>query len=169
MKTHCSILLILCAALFFSCGGGKTKTHVLKNIEFAFEGPLYEGSNPAQYVVSVDLKSIFGSEFEEGMSVDRAKLKKAEIFSSDSSGFSGIGALVLSLAADNSDLQMQELAVVNPLKPDTKSVELLPSSEAESGDYFNEKQFYLVLDATLTKDSEQNIKLRGNFEFELSY
>jgi hypothetical protein len=169
MRTRHFTILILGAILFFSCGGGKTKTHALKDIEFTFEGPLYEGSNPAQYVVSVDLKSIFGSEFKEGMSVDRAILKKAEIFSEDTSGFSGISALVLSLASDNAELQMQELAVINHINPDAKSAELVPSSEAEASDFFNEKQFYLVLDATLAKDIESNLKLKGNFEFELGY
>lgn len=169
MKTLHLSTLILFAVLFISCGGGKTITHTLKDIEFTYEGPLFEGSNPAQYVVSVDLKSIFGSEFKEGMSVDRAILKKAEIFSVDTSGFSGISALVLSLASDNAELQMQELAVINPIKPDAKSAELVPSAEAEASDFFNEKQFYIVLDATLAKDLESNLKLKGNFEFELSY
>lgn len=169
MKTLHLSTLILFAVLFISCGGGKTKTHTLKDIEFNYEGPLFEGSNPSQYVVSVDLKSIFGSEFKEGMSVDRAVLKKAEIFSVDTSGFSGIGALVMSLASDNAELQMQELAVINPIKPDAKSAELVPSAEAEASDFFNEKQFYIVLDATLVKDLESNLKLKGNFEFELSY
>jgi hypothetical protein len=169
MKTRYVIHLLFCAILFFSCSGGKTKMHTLKDIEFTYEGPLFEGSNPSQYVVSVDLKSIFGSEFKEGMSVDRAVLKKAEIFSVDTSGFSGIGALVMSLASDNAELQMQELAVINPIKPDAKSAELVPSAEAEASGFFNEKQFYIVLDATLAKDLESNLKLKGNFEFELSY
>jgi hypothetical protein len=169
MKLNTIVAICLIAFLSFSCGGGKTKTFTLNNLEFTYEGPLYEGSNPAQVVVAVDLKSIFQDEFKEGISVDHATLKKAEISPGDSTGFEGISALVLSLAGDNEDLKMQELAVINPIQAKAQSAVLSPSAEADATGFFNEKQFYLVLDATLAKDLESSIKLKGNFEFELTY
>lgn len=169
MKAYIFILLSFFAILSMSCGGGKSKTFTLNNIEFVYEGPLYEGSNPAQVVIAVDLKSIFQDEFKDGMSVDQATLKKAEITPGDSTGFEGISALVLSLAGDNEELKMQELAVINPIQSKAQTATLSPSAEAEATGFFNEKQFYLVLDATLAKDLETNLKLIGNFEFELTY
>jgi len=169
MKFKLLFSVFALSLIIASCGGNKTKTLSLTDIPFEYQGPLFEGSNPAQYVVAVDLKSIFKEEFKEGMSADRVVLKKAEITSNDSSGFDGINALVMSLAGDNAELKMQELAVINPIPAGAKVAILNPSSEAEATDFFSEKQFYLVLDASLAKDMEKNLKLSGNFEFEIRY
>jgi hypothetical protein len=152
-----------------SCGENKSKTFVLKDIEFTFEGPLFEGSNPSQYTVSVDLAKVLKEEYSEGMSLEKVLLKKAEIHANDTLGFQHVNAFVLSAAGDNPELKMQELAVLNPLPANARSVQLIPSTEAEATNFFAEKQFYLVLDASLAKDREENIKLLGNFEFELHY
>jgi hypothetical protein len=163
------LCLCLLQVAFISCGENKSKTLVLKDIEFNFEGPLFEGSNPSQYVVNVDLSEVLKEDYTEGMSIDKVLLKKAEILASDSLGFQSINAFVLSAAGDNPELKMQELAVINPLPAAVRSVQLSPSTEAEATNFFAEKQFYLVLDASLAKDREENIKLLGNFEFELHY
>lgn len=169
MTNKITILLVLFSLFLVSCGKKKSKLFTLKDVEFNYEAPLYEGSNPGQHIVVVDLQAIFKDEFKEGMSVNHAVLKKAEVFAADSSGFDGISSFVMSLAADNAELKMQELAVINPLVKGSSSAILIPSSSAEATDYFAEKQFYLILDVTLAKDLESNLKLKGDFEFELEY
>jgi hypothetical protein len=80
-----------------------------------------------------------------------------------------VGSFVVSLASDNPDLQMKELAFLNPVKPGTSDAVLSVSNEVTAEEYFAEKQFYLVVDASLLKDLEANMSFKGDFDFELSY
>jgi len=171
MKVFRSLVLIsFVSFLLLSCRSNqKSKSFILKDIEFVYEGPLYEGTNPAQYVAAIDLKAIFKEDYKEGMTIENAVLKKAEVVPGESGSFGGISALVLSLSADNPDIKMQELAVLNPVDTAASKAVLMPSPKADATDFFGEKQFYVVLDATLAKDMEMGLKFKGNFEFELSY
>ncbi len=156
--------------LMLSCGGNqKNKSFVLQDVEFVYDGPLYEGSNQATFTVEIDLKAIFKDAYKDGITIEHAELKEAKIVPTDSESFAGISALVLSLASDNADIKMRELAVLNPVDTLASKAFLKPSPKADATDYFGEKQFYVVLDATLAKDMEASLKLKGDFKFELSY
>jgi hypothetical protein len=146
-----------------------TKSYTLNKIEFEYAGPLFQGSNPAQYVAKIDLKEILGDDYKEGVKIKNAVLKNATVQSLDPVSFQDINALVFSFASDNPDLSMQELAVINPIKANSKSVQLKPSKEANVTDYFAEKQIYVILDASFIKDVNANVTLKGSFEFELKY
>lgn len=153
-----------------SCGGGGEKTtYSLHDVIFTLEGPLFEGPNPAQYTVAVNLKDILGAAYKDGVKVTSATLKSAHIRAVDSANFDGIGSFVVSLAGDNPELQMKELAFLNPVKPGTTDAVLSVSNEVKAEEYFAEKQFYLVVDASLLKDLESNLTFKGDFDFELSY
>ncbi len=146
-----------------------TKSFVLNEMQFEYVGPLFQGSNPAQYVAKIDLKDILGSDYKPGIKIKEAVLKGASVSCVDPATFQHINALVLSFAADNPDLAMQELAVLNPIKPGLKSVQLKPSKEADATGFFGEKQVYVVLDASFIEDVNANVTLKGSFEFELKY
>ncbi|MEY3861311.1 MAG: hypothetical protein RIS50_1592, partial [Bacteroidota bacterium] len=87
----------------------------------------------------------------------------------DSANFDGVGSFVVSLASDNPDLKMKELAFLNPVKPGTTDAVLSVSNEVTAEEYFAEKQFYLVVDASLLKDLDANLSFKGDFDFELTY
>jgi len=170
MKKLIRITAALALTLMSACGGGGEKTtYSLKDVAFTLEGPLFEGPNPAQYTVAVDLKAILGDRYAEGVKVTGASLKSAHIRAVDSANFDGVGSFVVSLASDNPDLQMKELAFLNPVKPGTSDAVLSVSNEVTAEEYFAEKQFYLVVDASLLKDLEANMSFKGDFDFELSY
>lgn len=153
-----------------ACGGGGDKTtYSLKDVEFTLSGPLFEGPNPAQYTVAVDLKGILGDRYKEGVRISGASLKSAHIRSVDSANFDGVGSFVVSLASDNPDLKMKELAFLNPVKPGTTDAVLSVSNEVTAEEYFAEKQFYIIVDATLLKDLDANMVFMGDFDFELLY
>ncbi|MFM2426015.1 MAG: hypothetical protein RL747_1559, partial [Bacteroidota bacterium] len=82
-----------------ACGGGGDKTtYSLKDVAFTLEGPLFEGPNPSQYTVAVDLKDILGERYAEGVKITGASLKSAHIRAVDSANFDGVGSFVVSLA-----------------------------------------------------------------------
>jgi hypothetical protein len=154
----------------YACGAPEnTKSFSLKDIEFKYAGPLFQGSNPAQYIAKIDLKEILGDDYKEGLQVENAVLKNATVACVDPKNFQDINALVFSLASDNPDLAMQELAVINPINAKLKSVKLKPSKEADATDFFAEKQVYVILDASFINDVNANVSLKGTFEFEVKY
>ena len=117
----------------------------------------------------LNLKKILGADYQEGVEINEAALKKALVQIVKPANFADISALVVSVASDNPDLQMQELAVINPIKSTVGKIKLKPSPSADATDYFAEKSMYLILDATFTKDVDANVTLKGSFEFELKY
>lgn len=162
-------LLFAAVAVFMaSCGGGGEKTtYQMKDVEFTLAGPLFEGANPVQYTVNVDLKAILGDKYAEGVKITGASLKSATLKAADSANFDGVSSFVMSLASDNK--KMKELAVLNPVKAGSSSVSLAPSTEATAGEFFGEKQFYILIDAALAKDLDADMVFKGDFEFELTY
>ena len=170
MKKLLQFTAALALTLMTACGGGGNKTiYALKDVEFTLSGPLYEGPNPAQYTVAVDLKTLLGDNYAEGVKISHAVLKSAHIRAGDSANFDGVNSFVMSLAGDNPDLQMKELAFLNPVKAGTTDAALSISNEVTAEDYFAEKQFYIVVDAGLAKDIEADMVFKGDFEFELTY
>jgi len=139
--------------------------------ECAFEwaGPLFEGSNPAQALIKVDLAGLLGNPVPEGMKITKVQLKSAELSGDSISVLTGIGSLVLSIASDDPSLPMKELAVLNPVTSSSGQAILKPSSEAEVSDFFAQKAFYLIVDAGLSADRDQNLRLTGKFQWEIQY
>lgn len=157
---------------FVSCSNGsKAKTVELKNIEFEFEGPIFEGANTAQYLYSVDLKDMLKQDIVEDGAIKSAALKSATISSEsceDCYGFESIKSLVLSIVS-NGEIPMKEIALLNPINADQNTQNLKLAEEAEIGDFFNTEKIYWVLDADITEDIDDNLTLLGNFKFELRY
>ena len=148
----------------------KSQTHTA-TMESAFEwsGPLYEGSNPAQALIKVDLASLLVNPVQEGLKITKVQLKSAELSGDSASDLNGIGSLVLSIASDDPSLPMKELAVLNPVISASGQAILKPSSEAEVSDFFAQKAFYLVVDAGLSTDRDQDLRLTGKFQWEIQY
>jgi hypothetical protein len=64
---------------------------------------------------------------------------------------------------------MKELAVLNPVSAASGQAILQPSPEAELSDFFSKKSFYLVVDAGLSADRDQNLRLNGRFQWKIQY
>lgn len=169
MKLKLFIIAFASITFFSACNSSNQDTEIVVIDTFQFEGPLYEGSNPSQLVYPVDLKALLGEKFHEGMKITDATLTSATISAIDSGNLSDISSMVLSVASDNPELKMLSLGVVNPVKPNSNSAEIKPSTEANAGKYFREKQYYIVLDVGLNKDIEENISLKGEIKFKLKH
>ena len=55
------------------------------------------------------------------------------------------------------------------ISPNSNSAEIKPSTEANAGEYFREKQYYIVLDVGLNKDIEESFSLKGEIKFKLKH
>ncbi len=148
-----SIFLIL-----LSCKT-ETKNYTLQNIEFTVEGPLFEGSNSAQYEVEVDVNKIQSAD-----KINEAKFISCQLFAPDSSDFSNVSGFVLQLTGENSD--MTEIALLNQVNGGSY-VQLKPSSDKDISNFFKQNKFILLMDTYLKKDQEKNLKFKANIVFEV--
>lgn len=165
--------LVLPLLFLGSCGkGSKTQVASLNDLEFSYEGPLYEGPNTGQYAWKVNLKDLLKDQYSEGMKIKGAKILAAEIRDEDCEdcyGFDVIKSLVLSFASNNKEIPMQEVALLNPIDADKNAQSLNVSGEADLTDFLNENDVYIVLDADITEDIEDNLTLKANITLELSF
>lgn len=165
--------LVLPLLFLSSCGkGSKTQVVSLNELEFNYEGPLYEGPNTGQYAWKVNLKDLLKDQYSEGMKIKGAKILASEIRDEDCEdcyGFDVIKSLVLSFASNNKEIPMQEVALLNPIDADKNTQSLNVSGEADLTDFLNENDVYIVLDADITEDIEDNLTLKANITLELSF
>ncbi len=145
--------MVLPALLIWGCSGsGTVHEYAVNDLNVTLEGPLFEGPNQGQYSLEIDLKSILGDAYEEGMLISDARLTSATVAPGDSLGFAMVRSLVLSFASDDAEVAMQEVAFKNPLPAESASVALDVAPDAELGTLVSGGTVYLVLDADLAED-----------------
>ena len=169
MKLKFLIIALAAITLFSACNSSDQATEITVSDTFTLEGPLFEGSNPAQLVYPVDIKTLLGDKYHEGVKITDATLASATISALDSNSLSGITSMVLSVASDNPELKMLELGVINPIKEGSTNAVLNPSAEANAGKYFQEKQYYIILDVALAQDLDDNLALKADIKFNLKH
>jgi hypothetical protein len=165
------LLLILTASyLLFGCNQPtQTTTVTLDTLGFEWSAPLMEGSNPAQVTVSVNPQELLGDLWKEGMKIQKVVLKKAEISAENNADFADVQSLVLSMASNNPQLHMQEIASASPVQPAYNKASLTPATQSKIDQFFGEKEFYMVLDASLKGDRDQDLRLTGQFTLEITF
>lgn len=157
---------ITAVALFLAgCqGSSSTKTYTLENLEFDIEGPLFEGPNSGQNEIRVDLSKVMENATDVS-AIKGARLVSCTIKAAEASVFDQISSFVLQLTGENVD--MTEIAVLNPLPAGSAQVQLQPSTEADLKDFFKQKSFIVLIDASLKQDMDANLKFTADLTFEL--
>lgn len=166
-----AVLAMAAASILVACSGGSGDLHSvqIKDAIVTLEGPLFAGPNQGQYAFKLDLAKELGSAYKEGMTLESGRITAVEVTSADSLGLSAFRSFVVSLASDNADVAMQEVAFKNPLPEGASRVALDVSSEAELGSLLQQGTVYLVLDADLAEDYlEGNRSLTLNLSFDLT-
>jgi len=163
MKKLLSIALVIAA--LSSCKDASKKTYSIQDVAIMAEGPLFDGPNTMQAMHTINLNDIEGGLLPEH--IKSVKLTKAEVSTDDSVAFNNIRNFVLQFTA--ADAQMQKAGVLNPVPKNTASVQISPAAEAELKDNFQQSKMYIVLDADLEGDRDENLIYTGNFEFEITY
>ena len=169
MKSWLLLILTASYALFGCNQPTQTTTVTLDALSFEWSAPLMEGSNPAQVTVSVNPQELLGDLWKEGMKIQKVVLKKAEISAENNADFTDIQSLVLSLASNNPQLHMQEIASASPVQPAYNKASLTPATQSKIDEFFGEKEFYMVLDASLKGDRDQDLRLTGQFTLEITF
>ena len=169
MKSWLLLILTASYALFGCNQPTQTTTVTLDTLGFEWSAPLMEGSNPAQVTVRVNPQELLGDLWKEGMKIQKVVLKKAEISAENNADFADIQSLVLSMASNNPQLHMQEIASASPVQPAYNKASLTPATQSKIDEFFGEKEFYMVLDASLKGDRDQDLRLTGQFTLEITF
>lgn len=152
-----SAALVLSMGLWSCSGSGEHQDYTLENVEFTVSGPIYEGSETAQYEVQLDEK-LLGQ-------VSGASLKSVHVHADDSAGLSMLGSVAFSMVGEKAD--MSGMAVLNPVPAGVSETDLQVSTEADPSVYFKEGKFYLVMELGINQDLEQDVTLKGDFVFDI--
>ncbi len=160
--------LLMGAALLFAACSGPEEVRELRSetMSIVLEAPLFEGPNPGQYEWVFDLTESL--QLEEPREVKRARVTQAVLTPGDSLGFQKMRSFVLSLASDNPDVRMQEVAFVNPVDASSESIAMAVAEEADVAAHVAEGKAYIVLDVDLAEDEwELNRTLSLDLTLEL--
>jgi hypothetical protein len=151
-----------------SCGKVSTLEYKTAPITLTAEGPLFEGSNTAQGTFSgAELESFLGKSGYSGAAIKSARLVSAQIFTeSDTLNLDNISGITLQLAAPNVD--MQQLAVLNPVPSGISNVSLQVAAEQEKIiSLLRQPDLTCVADINLKQDYEANLALKCLLIFEV--
>ena len=152
------ISLAVSSVLFNSCSGpAEEKSVELTNLVLTAEGPLYEGSNTFQTTVTEPLKKFLSENGLTAENIQEIKVAKCVLTATDSNAFNMYSGINVQLFSDNSE--MQNVAVVNPVPENKEQIEAKVAAEQEKiADIFKDKDVYVVGDALLKEDVEDNLQ-----------
>jgi hypothetical protein len=152
-----SAALLLSVGLWSCSGSGNHQDYTLNDVSFTVSGPVFEGSETAQFEVQLD-EALLGH-------VNAATLKSVHIHSDDSAGLSSLGSVAFSMVGNEAD--MTGMAVLNPVPAGSNEADLKVSTEADASVYFKEGKFFLVMELGINQDLDQDVAFKGDFVFDL--
>jgi hypothetical protein len=161
-----ALLLTISAAT--SCGKVSTLEYKAAPITLTAEGPLFEGSNTAQGILTREsLDAFLGKDGYRGAAIKSARLVSARIFTeSDTITLDNISEITLQMAAPEVD--MQKVAVLNPVPAGQNSVQLQVAAEQEQiAKLLQQPALTCVADINLKQDSDANLTVRCELVFEI--
>jgi hypothetical protein len=167
------LVFSLMAFFLFSCNSAPTKkTSLTIESVIVAEGPLFEGSNTAQSEVKT-LEAL------NELSIPLEDIKNASLVSCDLSivpvsdsaevqNFDIMQSISFSFAAD--ELDMQAAGVLNPMPSGKNDIQLNIAKEQEQTlEFLKQKMFYLVADANLEQDLNDNLEIKCKLVFDINY
>jgi len=167
MNKYLLALVCLGSILLFSCGKVSTHQFTGVEIELLADGPLFEGANFATGDYTVDLTSFLEEHGATEKDIQSIRLVNASLEMTDSINFDIIQEITLSFAGEKAD--MQKVGVLNPVPTGQQMVKVQIADDQEKiKSFFMEPSFTAVVDFNLNQDTMIDIRLRGNFDFEIS-
>jgi len=170
MTSKCTFYFFSIASsliLMMSCGKVNTHPYSDVSVELFAEGPLFEGANFATGEYEVDLSAFLDEHNATLKDIQSVRLIGASLQMVDSLNFDIVSEITLSLASDQAD--MQKVGVLNPVPAGQQLVALQIAQDQEKiKSFFMEPSMTIVADFNLTQDTMIDLRMRGNFDFEIS-
>lgn len=162
MKNQYLLVFALAAVSLFSCGKSEQREFTLA-AQLTFEGPLFEGPNTAQLTCDQAWNDFLTEQQIDRSDVKSVTLTSAVITLDPSFETSLVSDLGLTFAAD--EIEMIQVAGLNPLPSEANQVELTISNEVDVTPFFKQPKFIILLDAGITQELYDNYAASARFNF----
>lgn len=162
MKSHLLLLIALPALILLSCGKTESREFSLAT-EMVFEGPLFEGPNTAQYTMESAWSDFLTAQQIQLDDIKSVTLTSATITLDPNFETSLVSDLGLTFAAD--EIEMVQVAGLNPLPANANQVELTISNEVDVTPFFKQAKFIVLLDAGVGEELYDNYTASARFNF----
>ncbi len=170
MKRNFTIGFIACILmLLFSCSpeANNNKEFII-NTTLVASGPLFEGSNTCQSEISANLTDYLNEHQIKKDEIVDITLISASITNDSSENMNLIESINLQVFSDN--FPMQNIAVANPIKENIKVVDLkVAELQEQLQSILLEDQSYVVADATIKEDLDDDLNLQTELKFSINY
>ncbi len=163
------LFIFLFSLIIISCSNeaNNSKEFIIESTLIA-SGPLFEGSNTCQSDLTAELNKFLE---ENGINEDElidVKLKSCTIKRAKLKNFDIIESISLQLMSDN--LPMQTVAVINPIKESMTEISLTVAEiQEEIKPILLDKNLYIIADAILKEDLEDDLVLESKLVFSINY
>ena len=168
MKNRLVAFCLICSGLIWvSCGTTSEYTLVINDVALTAEGPLFEGVNTATGTWTVDLAAFLNEHNATLNDIKSARLLNAALMMEDSINFDILSEITFLLAGDNTE--MRKVALLNPVPFGQTSIALsIADEQKQVAEFFKESAITFVADVNILQDTFIDLKMKGNFTFELS-
>ncbi len=148
-----NLLVIIGAMLFCAACGSKTETPSTVTFEASATGPFFSGPNSLIAEYSVDLSALDGLKDVSKDQIDEIKISSVRVILNDENDmdFSSFSSATIQMVS--SDVDMQTIAIKNPIETKTQELVFDLSDEVDIADYFKGEKLSLVLDLDFIEDS----------------
>jgi hypothetical protein len=133
----------------------------IQEVEFFFEGPLFEGANEAQVKVDFNPEVLLK---EAGLTKEDVRgihIKSIQLSAQDSSYFDVFESISMQFAGG--DEEMRTMASLTSIKKGQSRIELTPVQGVSYEGVKSKPSFYLVMDANLKGNLDDNLKVNAAF------
>jgi hypothetical protein len=168
MKNQFSYLCLLFTTVtLLSCGTTSEYTLVINDVSMTAEGPLFEGVNTATGSWTVDISEFLNEHNASLDDIKSARLLNAALVMEDSINFDILSEVTFLMAGDNTE--MRKVALLNPVPFGQTSIALsIAEEQKQVAAFFKESAITFVADVNIIQDTFIDLKMKGNFTFELS-
>jgi hypothetical protein len=135
------------------------------NVPVTLEGPLFEGPESGQGSLKDDFDAFLASNAIERKAIKRVTLRKAfvKVFDDRHDLITDVG-----ITFAGSDLDMTQIAVLNPFPANAPEAALSVGTEAKLAPFFKADDFIVLLDLGIAVDYDEDIRASARMEFDIT-
>jgi hypothetical protein len=138
----------------------QTLEYTIKDIEILLEGPAFSGSNDMQAIVPFSPEEVLEAAGLSRENITDVRVKSVSLAIENEENFDVFESILVQLTGGEAPLA--SVALLNPVPQNTNTLQPGISEKASFKGFKNVKNFYLVMDANLNSDYDDDITVKGD-------
>ncbi|WMJ74134.1 hypothetical protein RCC89_13305 [Cytophagaceae bacterium ABcell3] len=164
-KVLAKCLLGFIVLALFSCGSGEKQTleYHLSDISLVLEGPMFPGSNESQAEIVFSPEEVLESAGVSRDNIKNIRVKEVTLRTNNEETFDLFESIVVQMVGGGSSLT--SVAVQSPVPASSASLTPGVSEKAELAKFKSADKVFLVIDANINEDYEDDFELKADLVF----